>query len=661
MDSRPSFPALLAGIAGGSAATAAAHAVLFPELVGTAAWDQKFLALLPATWAVAGVFALAAWFVPRLQPPAAGGAFWAGCGLALAPLLAGWLFTIVEPPGGHDGSLLLLPLGVGLGLALAVALPRVVDLAVRPAWSAGIALLALAAFVTLYARVGVPAPVQTREPLPPPPAATGPAAADRAAPGERPVDVLLVSVDTLRADVLEDERFHLPALEKWGQEGVRSKYALAPASMTIPSHITMLSGRSPLQHGAWNNKASVPPDLPLAAEWFAENGWRTAAVVSNHMLRESNGFARGFQAYATVFARLDEGDDRLQHARRIIKLVCRWSSWQGWLAGGAAADPLTDHLTDRRRQRVESATNGNNVDETVAAANEYLDSLLEDEAPYFLFLHFMDPHAPYDPHRKVAGELADPSRLPERYARLARVGSGTDTRVVEDDLQAKVPGAELAARHMHDLYLEEVRYVDRRLDEVVERILASGRPTVMLFTSDHGEHFGDHRLMNHNNSVYEPLLKVPFLLAGKGVEKGRNFARPPRLEDVAPTLLALAGLPPLPGLDGVDLLDEGAEPESYYWSWMEERFALRDENGWKLIGSFRRGEDGYHDVEALELYHLPGDPAEERNLLTQEPERARRLLEQAQALLAVATVGKDDVISEERQAELEGLGYAVDE
>jgi arylsulfatase A-like enzyme len=176
---------------------------------------------------------------------------------------------------------------------------------------------------------------------------------------------------------------------------------------------------------------------------------------------------------------------------------------------------------------------------------------------------------------------------------------------------------------------------------------------VVLLTSDHGEHFGEHGRLLHANSLYEELVRVPFLLAGPGVLEG-PLPVTPHLEDVAPTLLAAAGLS-WEGFPGRNLLapDLRARPHVEHY---REHLAVRD-GPWKLLADFDRDGDPT-SLRPRALFRLDQDPAETRDLLAVEGAVADRLLGLARAALAAAVARAPEDIGAEQAALLEALGYA---
>ncbi|MFQ5749668.1 MAG: sulfatase, partial [Planctomycetota bacterium] len=186
-----------------------------------------------------------------------------------------------------------------------------------------------------------------------------------------------------------------------------------------------------------------------------------------------------------------------------------------------------------------------------------------------------------------------------------------------------------------------------------------GRKTVLLVTGDHGEQFGEHGRMLHANTLYEPLLRVPFVLVGPGIPAGTTFEAPPQLEDVAPTLLSFADGSPLPSWRGRDLR-KGAAGDRVQIAVRNREISLR-RGDWKLLARFRGAGSPDTEVMPLELYDLAADPGEIRNLIRRNPDKVQELSTQMQAVLKLAVAGESAHLDAEEAAMLEELGYAVDE
>jgi arylsulfatase A-like enzyme len=328
-------------------------------------------------------------------------------------------------------------------------------------------------------------------------------------PPARPWNLLVVLVDTLRADRLSlygYERETSPALDRFARErGVVFRRAWANAGCTFPSASSILTGRWP-QHFLARTKTygmAIPPDTPSLAERLAARGYATAAVSSSIIVRKTpskinrqGGFDRGFASF-------DESCE------------------------SAAASCVN------------------------ARAFERLAGLPE---PFFLYLHYLEPHHPYRPPRHH-----EPSFVRRNAPGARRWAANGDPervfrRLYDGDASIELDRTDLA--RLSDLYDEEIRYFDGRFAELVgelERRELLER-TVVVFLSDHGEELYDHEAWGHcRDLAYETLLATPLVLWVPGLPAGERTSLVSNL-DLAPTLLDLLGVPVGPGeLDGRSL------------------------------------------------------------------------------------------------------------
>ncbi len=310
-------------------------------------------------------------------------------------------------------------------------------------------------------------------------------------------DVLLVSIDTLRADHLGSygaERDTSPFLDSLAERGVRFTDAWAPSPWTLPSHATMLSGLSPDRHGAIEDDLAIPPDVPLLAETFARDGYATMGVVSALFVSRRYGFDRGF----------DHFED--------FGLTSKQASGRGEID----AEEVFGHALHWAHQQPAGT-------------------------PLFAFVHLYDVHYTYDA----------PAPYDTRFDRAAEIGDAV-YRNYRHYQQHPLPPDQLA--HQIAQYDEEIAYVDAQLESLVERWTRSGRELVVVVTADHGEELGERGSWGHGHTLYPEQLHVPWIVAGPGIGSGVVDERV-GLEDVAPTIAGVIGLShpdPADPLDGVD-------------------------------------------------------------------------------------------------------------
>ncbi len=275
-----------------------------------------------------------------------------------------------------------------------------------------------------------------------------------------------------------------------------------------------------------------------------------------------------------------------------------------------------DDATDPRRPGVIGFAE-RTADHVVDAALRWVDG-----APprFFLWVHLYDPHAPYLP---------------------------------PDDLLREFPGAP---------YRGEIAFADRELGRLLASLRArfGAGDTLVVVTSDHGESLGDHGELTHGYSLYDSTQRVPLVMAGPGVPKGVVVRDPARLIDVAPTVLGLAGAPPLDGVDGADLRPLIAGREKQPRRTYMETWATQLDYGWSPLYALRTDVSKLVDAPQPELYDLVDDPAEIHNLADARPADAAALRSEVEALAARSAPAAAPVeLSEADRARLESLGYVV--
>jgi arylsulfatase A-like enzyme/Tfp pilus assembly protein PilF len=243
------------------------------------------------------------------------------------------------------------------------------------------------------------------------------------------------------------------------------------------------------------------------------------------------------------------------------------------------------------------------------------------EAPWFAFVHLYDPHAPYAP----------PTPFRERFA--------------------------------SDPYRGEIAYVDEALGDFLEELSNRGRleNTLLVVTSDHGEGLGEHGERTHGMFAYETTLRVPLIFSWEGVLPPRRVASRVRLLDVAPTLLELSGLEPLPGSQGVSFvpflegMEGSSETESYF-----EALAFNLNRGFAPLTGLYRGNLKYIELPIPEVYDLESDPGETRNLAPANPALMKEMASRLEEIESAGSVVENRrAVDEETRRRLQALGYAT--
>ncbi len=463
-------------------------------------------------------------------------------------------------------------------------------------------------------------------------------------------DVVLVSIDTCRADaVFGPLSASTPLLDRLRAEGLASPWALSGSNQTLPGHMGMLTGLDAMSHGLRENREMPSTHHQLLAERMQKAGWATFGVVSNPLMGAEFGWTRGFDAF----------DDSLVLRGRLRPIHHGFleHGWAGWIFGPKwTRRALSWTYADPRSSAQEGLSTASAV---VGIALEQVELMAEQEAPFFLFLHFMDPHSPYE------APAASRTRRSKdaRHGVASRFLPAEGDRVVgamlielEAALKKGDEDAESALEWYRSLYLEEIAEVDRALVGLMEKLESGGRPTIVLVTGDHGEHFGEQGWMRHANTLLEPNLRVPFILWAPGRVKPGAIQGVPHLADVVPTLLALAGIPLPENLDGRPV-HLGPLPTRPHVATDEDQIAVRWQ-GWKWTGNWTGGTPA-----STRLVNLDEDPGEDVNRV----EGSKVPLELAEKISTAVSRDQHSSLftggggpSAAHQALLEELGYAGD-
>ena len=396
-----------------------------------------------------------------------------------------------------------------------------------------------------------------------------------APPAETPIraSVVVITLDTTRADHLGcygGAGAATPHIDSVARSGMRFEQALSPVPLTLPAHVSLLTGLVPRHHGVRDNAGfRLDPKITLVTERLAAAGYATAAFVSAAVLDRDGGLARGFATY----------DDSVR-------------------------------VGDRRAFDYQERAASQTVDAVLAR----LDAL---KAPFFLWVHFYDPHAPYVP--------------PEPYA----------------------------SRFKDRLYDGELAFMDAQLGRLLDALKRKGTTVYMVIAGDHGESLGEHGEAQHGVFVYQATQHVPLMISGPGISPGTTSASTVGLIDVAPTILDLLRLQPLSGADGRSLVPllHGARPTSPDYEM--ETYYPAFSYGWAPLRALAAGAYKYIEAPRPELYELPTDPREIRDVLREKPNRAaelaRSLAERTRDDAEV--VPRDDASTGERREKLSSLGY----
>jgi choline-sulfatase len=396
------------------------------------------------------------------------------------------------------------------------------------------------------------------------------------------LNVLLITIDTLRADYLSCYRrksISTPNIDALAARGVRFAQAFAQVPLTEPSHASILTGTYPQVHKVRDMGGFVlDRNVPTLATILGGAGWNPAAFVGAAILSRYYGMDRGFAVYG------DSMEDEFSLKK----------------SPGAVAE-IRGEIVARR-------------------ALEWLDKS-ERGKPFFLWVHFYDPHFPYDP--------------PEPYR----------------------------SRYREDLYAGEVAYVDEQVGKILKALASRSldSQTLVVLMSDHGESLGEHGEYTHGVFLYDSTMRIPLIFAGPGIPGGREVPQQVRSIDVLPTVADFLDLPAGEKAQGVSLVPallEGKATRSNY-CYMETLYP-KSQMGWCELRAMRTDQWKLIVAPKPELYRFPEDSGENHNVLDRFVGDADRLQKKVWEIAGPPKSLEPLVpqpVDDERRRELDALGY----
>lgn len=320
-------------------------------------------------------------------------------------------------------------------------------------------------------------------------------------PGEaRNVVVLLI--DTLRASKLRpynpETRVRTPVLDRVAERGIVFEQAQSPENWTKPACASVLTGLSPITHGAKTDEARLPESAELVSEVFDRAGFATGSFIANGYVSDRFGFAQG------------------------------WDSYNNYIREGRSTE-AADVFTQA----------GNFIEQH------------RDER-FFVYIQTIDPHVPYDPP-------ADYLRMYDSSNYTGQVQPRQTPDLLERAKRNAVTFNAADRRRLEALHDGEISYHDHHLGQFLERLqqLGVGDDTLLVITSDHGEEFLDHGSWGHGHSIFQELLGVPLIFHMPGrLPEGRRVGHTVSTLNIAQTILDLTGVRGLPRAEGRSLLPD---------------------------------------------------------------------------------------------------------
>lgn len=434
--------------------------------------------------------------------------------------------------------------------------------------------------------------------------------APAAAAGAARPNIFLLTIDTIRADGLGCGGYSRPVspfLDSLAAGGCLYTGALSTSSWTVPGVTSMLTGLYPASHavthgavaaGVVADQEVVPASVSMLAEELRKLGYRTYGITANTHLMPEMGYGRGFDRYLCL----------------------------GFKPGEAANE----------------------------AALKWKEIIPAGDKPWFLWVHYFDPHHPYEQRAPWFGQFA--GRVTSADGQLLLSARKSPPRPPRPGDPRRPRFLELCRA----LYDSEVRYTDEKIRQLY-RDLPFLFDALLIVAGDHGEEFLEHGGTIHCRTLYGESVQVPlFVRWPDGRHAGRSSA-PASLIDIPPTLVEAAGGKPPAAWSGRSLLDPAAlaaRPARPILAQLERNreYGLLQSlqyEGWKLIVNQAR--------QKVELYDLTTDPAEQHDLTTTEPARAQalqtRLDDLLKSLPPPPTVVERRPLTKEAQIELKGQGY----
>ena len=435
-----------------------------------------------------------------------------------------------------------------------------------------------------------------------------------AAAGHRLPSVLLITVDTLRGDQLGsfgNASIQTPHLDAFAKQGARFFNYQIQEPQTNPSHAAIFTGMYPPSNGVRIHMIDKLPDsLATLATVFKDSGYRTAGLYSWMSFDPQYcNFQRGFDVYTD----LTVNKPRILDNPAIAQMSAAYRTAEQYLAVAKAVDRVGG-LNDN----VEGAAKGR-ADITTDAAIAQLRSFSGN--PFFMWLHYFDPHYPYEPPGNFA-TMYDPSYTGKFNANMATIQA-----IINGQIDPK--GQDL--ERLISLYQGEISYLDSQIGRLFAAIdeLGLRDQVVVAISGDHGESFADHTLFVigndffHPRSLYNDESRVPFLLRfPPRVPANTIVHAPAQAIDVFATLLDLAGISVPRQSQGKSLVplmsgsDTGVSRESFALM-PDYTFTSIVVPGWKLIQNNATGQ--------RRLYDLSSDPGEQHDVLHVYTDLADRL------------------------------------
>lgn len=404
--------------------------------------------------------------------------------------------------------------------------------------------------------------------------------------------VLLDAASTFFFESLGGRANVTPAVDAFAKEAVLFPHAVTPAPYTLPAVGSIMTGQVPDRHGVvWNANREgmnlkLSSDTTTAASLVKSEGYATFAVVTNPNAAGLYGYSAGFDRYEELFS-----DPKL---------------WDEGVAPAPAVEKTKELIRTHRQQS---------------------------DAPFYIYLHLFQPHAPYTPPEEFVSQFADPDYKGVVDGRRPVIDGFKDKgepQLVKEDFD-----------QMRNLYAATLNYADRATGELFDWLRSEGiyDDALIVVCSDHGEAFGEHHSIEHGHHLYEEALRVPLLIKyPKSQHAGRKIEVAVSLTDLPHTLAAAAGADTSTlGTDGIDLttqlansvirnsetgnFETGNSEIGNSITWPDRELSARSDVYKPSLSLRWRNYQFIYDTlnRRTELFHLLDDPRQQNNLANTHP------------------------------------------
>lgn len=383
-------------------------------------------------------------------------------------------------------------------------------------------------------------------------------------------NVIIIMVDTLRADhtgCYGYEKNTTPNIDKLAEDGEVIEQFYSTSSWTMPAVMSLFTGLYPVNHRTTNYSTRLPDEIPTIAQILKDNGYSTKGIVSNVTVNSIFGFDKGFDSY-------DDETYRMVNEMRAVSIE-------------SSTDSVEPHayITSPIITRI---------------AKDWLANR-EDKSPFFMYIHYTDPHFSYIPPPPYDKEF-DNNYIGELTGWEIKDNPDLPDNVTKRDWE-----------HLVALYDGEIKWTDKHIGEFIEQVKAQGLydNSIIIVLGDHGEEFGEHGGIAHGETLYQEAVLVPCIYKGASFSKQSSFRATGSIVDLAPTILEQTGCPKAVS-DGVSLTDlKPAENALLLETRVFGKKSALIKEGFKYIT-----DDSSNIVE---IYNLKTDSEEKNNLINKVP------------------------------------------